>query len=264
MIEKGYFSGGFSSTHLDATVASVAHRVFAEFEAENPVGYALTWECLKEQLTALVGQVMERDLQEMAVSGFVPVSLETVVSDRLPDDWPEPLKGITIRGRMDRIDYHPKEHRLRVIDYKFKFGANPTTQDRDLDRSALRGERLQPPFYRLLGERWANEQSREATGVEAKFYYIAPRWRDGPLVSGEFSSAAGLTGKLGVELKKTIAELANGIREGRFFIQRGAHCGHCDVAEICRKNHPPSLWRSENDPTTRAHREIQEKDPKKL
>jgi hypothetical protein len=40
------------------------------------------------------------------------------------------------------------------------------------------------------------------------------------------------------------------------------HCRHCDVAEICRKNHPPSLWRAENDPITKSHSEIREKDPK--
>jgi hypothetical protein len=44
-------------------------------------------------------------------------------------------------------------------------------------------------------------------------------------------------------------------------MQPGTHCARCDVAEICRKNHPPSLWRAENDPVTRMHRDIQAKDP---
>ena len=39
-----------------------------------------------------------------AQSGFAPVSLETGVTARLPADWPEPLNGLAIRGRMDRID----------------------------------------------------------------------------------------------------------------------------------------------------------------
>jgi ATP-dependent helicase/nuclease subunit B len=162
---------------------------------------------------------------------------------------------------MDRIDYHLKDNRLRVIDYKFKFGASPATPDKDLDRAALRGQRLQPPFYLLLGERWSNQQAKKAARIEAGFYYIAPRWQDGPLVRAEFN-AEGLTGKIGAEVKKTIADLAEGIRQGRFFIQRGAHCDYCEVAEICRKNHPPSLWRAENDPVTRTHREIHDKDRK--
>jgi hypothetical protein len=36
------------------------------------------------------------------------------------------------------------------------------------------------------------------------------------------------------------------------------------VAEICRKNHPPSLWRAENDPLTEPYRQLRKKDSKKL
>jgi ATP-dependent helicase/nuclease subunit B len=170
---------------------------------------------------------------------------------------------MAIRGRMDRIDFTRDHRRLRVIDYKFKFSAAAAAQDRNLDRSALRGERLQPPFYSLLGASWARQQTEKPVQVDAEFYYIAPRWADGPLVTAAFS-AHELDGKLGAEIAKTIAYLAGGIRAGRFFIQRGAHCEHCDVAEICRKNHPPSLWRAENDPVTKPHREIKDKDPKHL
>ena len=265
LIEQDYFNRKSMPDDFGHTVAAVAQQVFAEYEKENPVGYALTWECLKEDLTRLVDQVIRRDLEEMAASGFAPAALETDMTDRLPDDWPDPVKGMTIRGRMDRIDRHRKENRLRVIDYKFKFSTHQTALDKNLDRAALRGERLQPPFYSLLGRRWANEQSDEAAtaAVEANFYYIAQRWPEGPLVTAEFG-ADDLTGKVGAEIRKTVAYLADGIRHGRFFIQRGAHCQHCDVAEICRKNHPPSLWRAENDPITMPHRELKNKDARKL
>ena len=261
LIECDYFAG--KSADVALTVETVAHRVFAEYEKNQPVGYALTWQCLKEQLTQLIRNVVTLDLHEMADSGFVPARFEAEETDRLPDDWPEPMRGTTIRGRMDRIDINAENHNLRVIDYKFKFGAGATAQDKNLDRAALRGERLQPPFYSLLGKSWARQQTGKPAEVGAEFYYIAPRWSNGPLVTEAFN-AAGLEGKLGAEIAKTIAYLADGIREGRFFIQRGAHCDHCDVAEICRKNHPPSLWRAENDPITRPHRELKDKDPKKL
>jgi ATP-dependent helicase/nuclease subunit B len=266
LIEQSYFDGKAAAIDLDLTLATVARQVFAEYENRNPVGYALAWECLKEQLTQLIRQVIARDLQEMAASGFAPVSLETDMKEQLPPDWPEPLKGATIRGRMDRIDSDPESNRLRVIDYKFKFGANPTAQDKNLDRAALRGERLQPPFYALLGRRWASgriDHQPTGAGVDASFYYIAARWPDGPLVTTTFTGD-NLAGKVGAEIKKTIAYLADGVRHGRFFIQRGAHCQHCDVVEICRKNHPPSLWRAENDPITRPHRGLKDKAPKKL
>ncbi len=261
LVDCNYFAG--KSADVGLTVETVAHRVFAEYEKNQPVGYALTWQCLKEQLTQLIRDVVTLDLQEMADSGFVPAHFEVEATERLPDKWPEPLRGVMIRGRMDRIDTNAENHNLRVIDYKFKFGAGATAQDKNLDRAALRGERLQPPFYSLLGKSWARQQTGQPAEVGAEFYYIAGRWSNGPLVTEAFN-AAGLEGTLGAEIAKTIAYLADGIREGRFFIQRGTHCDHCDVAEICRKNHPPSLWRAENDPITRPHRELKNKDPKKL
>ncbi|MGE5216145.1 MAG: PD-(D/E)XK nuclease family protein [Chloroflexota bacterium] len=261
LIECDYFAG--KSVDVGLTVETVAHRVFAEYEKNQPVGYALTWQCLKEQLTQLIRDVVNLDLHEMADSGFVPARFEAEETDRLPDEWPEPLRGATIRGRMDRIDTNKVNHNLRVIDYKFKFGAGATAQDKNLDRAALRGERLQPPFYTMLGKSWARRQTDKPADIGAAFYYIAPRWSNGPLVTAAFN-AAGLEGKLGAAIAKTIAYLADGIRQGRFFIQRGTHCDHCDVAEICRKNHPPSLWRAENDPITRPHRELKHNEPQKL
>ena len=73
-----------------------------------------------------------------------------------------------------------------------------------------------------------------------------------------------MSGNLGAATKETIAYLANGVRQGRYFIHRGEYCGRCDFATICRKNHPPSLWRAENDPLTDAHYALRVKDPKKL
>ncbi len=260
LIQRGYFKGAATASDFESTLTAVAQQVFAEHASNNPVGYPLAWEILQEGLLQLLRQVMFRDLEEISVSGCVPVSLETDAEDRLGASWPEPLNGLKIRGRMDRIDRDPTRNRLRVIDYKFKFGRSSTAQDKDLYRAAQRGERLQPPFYFLLGKRWMaknNIQSSEPE-VEAKFYYIAPRWTDGPLVVARFGPE-GFVGETGNEIKSTIAQLARGIQHGRFFIQPGDHCRYCDVAEICRKNHPPSLWRAENDPLTDSHRRLREK-----
>jgi ATP-dependent helicase/nuclease subunit B len=113
----------------------------------------------------------------------------------------------------------------------------------------------------MLAQHWAKEELLQSSAsVEADFYYIAPRWSDGPLISTSYGSA-GLAGKVGGATRRTIAYLADGVRQGRFFINRGEHCGHCDAAAICRKNHPPSLWRAENDPVTEPHRALCKKDP---
>jgi len=263
LIDDGYFAGKTATVDVQKILFTVAARAFADYEETKPVGYPLAWESLQDGLILMLRQVIAQDLAELADSGFAPVSLETDVTGRLPADWPKPLDGLAIRGRMDRIDRN--DARLRVIDYKFKFGASPATQDTNLIRSALRGERLQPPFYVLLAQRWAEQQTKATSQptIEANFYYIAPRWTEGPLLSTSYGSA-GLADKIGTATKQTIAYLADGVRQGHFFINRGEYCGHCDMAPICRKNHPPSLWRAENDPVTRAHRALGEKDPKKL
>ncbi len=259
LIDAGYFAGKAAAVNLETTLLAVAARTFADYEEIRPVGYPLAWESVKDGLVQLLRQVIAQDLAELSNSGYAPASLETEVTGRLPADWPQPLKNLAIRGRMDRIDR--KDDALRVIDYKFKFGANPTSRDKNLIRSAVRGERLQPPFYYMLAQHWAETQhlNPATMTIEADFYYIAPRWSDGPLLSAPYRSELG--GRDGAAVKRTIAYLADGIRQGRFFINRGAHCSQCDAAPICRKNHPPSLWRAENDPTTETHRALRARDP---
>ncbi len=263
LMDCGYFSGKAATTDVKTMLQAIATRAFADYEANHPVGYPLAWESLKEDLSELLVRVIAEDLNELAISGFVPVILEADATSRFPADWPEPLKNRAIRGRMDRIDR--SDSRLRVIDYKFKLGANSTTQDKNLLRAALRGERLQPPFYILLAQRWA--QDRPAGGahpaIEADFYYVAPRWTEGPLLRVPYGSEE-LANQVGAATKQTIAYLADGVRRGRFFINPGDHCARCDAAPICRKNHPPSLWRAENDPVTEPHRELGRKNPKNL
>jgi ATP-dependent helicase/nuclease subunit B len=98
--------------------------------------------------------------------------------------------------------------------------------------------------------------------IDASFYYVASRWSEGPLIIKSFNSEE-LSGRIGEEIKNSLALLGKGIQAGQFFMQPGEYCPHCEIAEICRKNHPPSLWRAENDPITAPHRQLRQKDLKK-
>jgi len=261
LVRQGYFTGNAAAVSVEAILKAAAEIAFADYETNKPIGYPLIWETLRDALTQLILDVVSSDLQELTESGYVPGDFESDLTDRFPASWPEPLRGLTIRGRTDRIDIDQKQNRLRIVDYKFKFSTHPSTSDNNLSRAALRGEHLQPPFYSLLGQgKRATEDARGiATRVEAAFYYIASRWNNGPLITKSFA-AEELAGKIGDELKGTIAQLVKGIRAGQFFIQRGDHCRYCEVSEVCRKNHPPSLWRAENDPLAGSHRRLREKD----
>ena len=124
LIDQGYFAGKAAAVDIESTVETIARQAFAEYGSKNPVGYPLAWEILQETITQLLREVVARDLEEISVSGYVPVAFETEVKERLGAAWPEPLNGQTIRGRMDRVDRDKTRNRLRVIDYKFKFGAS--------------------------------------------------------------------------------------------------------------------------------------------
>ncbi|HZD41813.1 MAG TPA: PD-(D/E)XK nuclease family protein, partial [Terriglobales bacterium] len=265
LIEQSDFAANRSAVAWEAALNAAAHQVYAEYEAMNPVGYPIAWESLQENLTGILLRVVRQDLKELFSSGWKPAALEIEVETRLEMDWPWPLGGLMIRGRMDRVDGNREQNRLRVIDYKFKFGGSATALDRNLFRAALRAERLQPCFYSLLGKRLAarHDWFLSDPETEADFYYIAPKWTKGPLVRATFAADA-LCGKRGQAIKASIAFMANGVRDGRFFIHPGSHCRTCEASEICRKNHPPSRWRTDNDPVARAHKEIREKDPKEL
>lgn len=268
LIEQGYFTGNASKIDIDECLQAVANHAFADYQNQSPTGYPLLWEQIKDGLRESLRQVVAQDLAELARSGFQPVSLETNVTAHLPEEWPEPLNHLPVHGRMDRVDAtassHGAQQQLRVIDYKFKFGANPKTEDNNLALGALRGIRLQPPIYLQLAQKWANEHGMGGSpNIEAQFYYVAPNWAEGPLATKSYT-AKDLTEKGGTATLETIAYLAEGVRRGRFFMNRGEACGICDVARICRKNHPPSVWRAENDPTTQSHQALRKKTLKHL
>jgi ATP-dependent helicase/nuclease subunit B len=262
LIDTAYFENKARDLDIQAIVGEIARGVFTRYEQDHPLGYPLAWEATKERLVELTRQVFADDLEELAQSGYVPVSLELESVAPFSAPWAEPLGQMHVRGRMDRVDEHAAANRLRIIDYKFKFSAQQAAEEKDLYRSALRGQKLQPFFYCLLGRHSGRGTPGSDPGIEAMFYYVASRWRGGPLVRAGFDGEA-LCGKRGAELHRTVARLATGIRDGEFFLQRSDGCAYCEVSEICRKNHPPSLWRSENDPRAAAHRELQNQEPVK-
>ena len=203
LIEAHYFTDPRATVDVDHELEVAATHAFAEYQETHPIGYPLAWEILKRNILDLLRTIITQDLSDLQSSGFSPVSLENNLSTYLPADWPEPLNRLLIRGRLDRIDC--KDDAVRVIDYKFKLGATAASPDKNLIRAALRGERLQPPFYCMLAQDWAKERMpRTAASIQADFFYIAPRWLEGPLTSKAYGSEA-LSGKTGAETKKTRA-----------------------------------------------------------
>ena len=264
LIDRGHFAAKGFSVDVRATLEPIVRKVFSDYELKKPVGYPVAWEIFQEGLRDLLDQAVTQDLKELSQSGYRPLVLEIEAKERLKGKWPAPLEGLTIHGRMDRIDHQPQQGRYRVIDYKFKSGRNRSPEDNNLLRSALRGQRLQPPFYLLLAKGFASQREKggTATFVDAAFYFLAPGWSEGPLVTELFPADA-WDGKMGEGLRDTLSLILQGIRQGRFFIHPGPYCNYCEVSEVCRKNHLPTLWRAENDPAAEPHRSLRQKNPTK-
>jgi ATP-dependent helicase/nuclease subunit B len=260
LMDQGYFASKESPVDLFSLLEESSQKIFSDYQLKNPVGFPVAWEIIREELMGVLRQVVQEDLRELSQSGYRPIALESEGEEPLKGKWPAFLNGLSVRGRMDRIDHHPVQNRYRVIDYKFKSGRKPLPEDQDLCRSALQGKRLQPPVYLLLGKGLAAQRGGGAQEpkVEAAFYFLAPKWPDGPLVTQSFP-ADGWEGKMGAELTETLSVLLEGIHQGRFFIHTGTYCKNCEVSEVCRKNHLPSLWRAENDPATKPHDDLRKK-----
>ena len=256
LIEHGFFLSKEPSLDTRPILQAVTQRAFLDFERDNPVGYPLAWEILREEVATLLEEAVAEDLKELRESGYRPYALEQDATVRLPKDWPGPLNELSIHGRMDRIDFQPEEKRYRVIDYKLKSGRTQRAEDGDLLRAAVRGQRLQPPFYLLLGKK---SVARGASiDADAAFYFLAPQWPGGPLVVEPFPADA-WEGASGGSLKETVAALAAAIRQGLFFVQPADYCRYCEASEACRKNHRPTMWRVERDSRSRAHLDLRKK-----
>jgi ATP-dependent helicase/nuclease subunit B len=254
LIDAGYFSGQASSVEPQAILEATAGKIFREYEAQKPVGYRIIWELWQEDIMALLRRQLDWDLRELAQSGRRPVALEIDLKGELPWDWPVSAAGLPIRGAIDRLDFDEANANYRVIDYKFTMRNRPSSADHDLRRAAARGEKLQPPIYLLLAGEFARCQKGHPGAIEAAFYYLAPRWHEGPFVQRSFA-AKDLDGSCGESLKESISLFVRGIHDGLYFIHPGEACRNCEVAHVCRKNHLPTSWRTANDPLTRPHEE---------
>ena len=236
------------SARLDRAAA----EALSEYEGRCPTGYPAAWEVAREQVTELLREVVRADLDEMEGSGFRPAATETGLETRLGPEWPEDLRGLPVHGRLDRLDYHQRDNRYRVIDYKHKSSVKPGQEDNDPVLSAIRGQKLQLPLYALLAAAYASERGpAPAAAVEAAWYFIARRWEEGPLYPREFAAETWRQPD-GQRIRDTVAQLLRGIRAGEFFIMPGPYCRYCEVSEICRKGHSPSAMRAKRHPAAEA------------
>jgi ATP-dependent helicase/nuclease subunit B len=236
----------------EATVQSTVHGAvtdtFAAHAASQGTGYALLWTLACEQVTALVTSTVFSDHAEYHASGFRPIAFEIAAEGIVPlgsDMSPASLK---IHGTLDRVDYRAEPPALRIVDYKFKQGAEISAVDRNLALSAVRGLRLQPPLYTRMTLPSLPEPA------EVQLLFLAPQWKQ--TVSRSTFDAGLWTGYTGDMIRHTLSTLIQGIGRREFFILPDGYCDYCEFSGACRRHDAMAWWRSYRSPQAKILRRL--------
>ena len=233
LVQAGWPNQQVTNDLKEQAISRSVERAAAELESQHRTGHYLLWELVKEQIVTLMTAAVEADEAEQAEHPYQPIAFEVDGEGVIPNL----LNGesLKIRGRIDRLDRDQDSGTLRVVDYKYKLGSAMKPEDRNLTQSAVRGYRLQPPFYSCLAV------SGQSTANHVQFLFLAPEWPR-PISRSTFKAKpwASETGDL---IQRTIKTVIDGIRAGRFFILPDGYCDSCEFHVICRREHTPTWWR---------------------
>lgn len=240
LIKTGWPKNPLDDATLRTEVQSTARRLFQRYAQEHGTGYGLLWEMAQETVVELVVESLALDQQDYRSSGFAPVGFEVEAEGSLEGVVSPDLEVRTVKGRIDRIDRRDAPPGVRVIDYKYKIHGEMESKDRDLLTAAVRGFRLQPPFYVLMQASQDGLITSPPDRVE--FRFLAPKWE--PRVQSSSFDAVEWKGESADLLRNTVGLLLNGVKAGRFPILPDRYCDTCAFRTACRRNHGPSWWRA--------------------
>ncbi|NJL15976.1 MAG: hypothetical protein HC938_01050 [Nitrospira sp.] len=168
LVQAGWPTEHVADHAKHQTIRMSVEQAAAELESQHRTGHYLLWELAKEQVVILVGSAIEADEAEQVEHPYLPIAFEVDGEGVIPDILDG--ESFKIRGRIDRLDRNRDSGALRVVDYKFKAGSSMKPEDRNLTQSAVRGYRLQPPFYSCL------TVPGHCTASHVQFLFLAPAW----------------------------------------------------------------------------------------
>ena len=276
LIRGKYFITRPPEINPEGLLHRVAQENFHDMELRLPIPYPILWETTKEEILIQLKRFVVWDMLHLEQTGYVPTYIEKGVRLPLAGDSPghvptfcmeEEAPSITFKGKIDRIDIKWEKDSndicFRVIDYKS--GKAP---QENLLKSAIRGQKLQLPFYIVMAERLLSEEINRkhlhqgATKLEeAAFLYLLQNTDPG----------AGQEGILGKSIKgdewekiekhfwETVKAFLHDIRNGIFPISPTEDlqkCAWCDFSTACRRGFQPLQFRLERDSRLEKYREI--------
>ena len=236
LIGKGWPALPLPLDAVHRVAEEAVEKAVSDCEREYPPGHFLLWEIAKEQALTLVLATIVSDQAAYAELPYQPIAFEQEATGTLLLVVEEESLELKIQGRLDRLDRHRDSGSLRIIDYKYKTGGAMKPEDRNLRQSAVRGLRLQPPFYARL------DLAEKGTTEEVQLLFVAPNWSR-PIDRSSFNTRD-WSGTAGGMFQGTIEQLVTGLKGGRFFILPGTYCQSCEYRVACRREHQLTWWRS--------------------
>ncbi|HHT9116004.1 MAG: exodeoxyribonuclease V subunit gamma [Planctomycetes bacterium] len=274
LIEKGYFYKKAKGLNPIELLHGIAQKYFTDIEQKIPIPYPILWENKKEEVLGFLTKFVTWDLDRIEQTGYIPTYLERKAHLSAQDELiklmsvyskQDKASELTFKGKIDRIDVKSTENAIkyRVIDYKS--GKYPKE---NLLKSAIRGQKLQLPFYIVMAERLLSEEIRkrrirqgQTSLADASFVYIAQDMEDKKGQKGtpektikgdDWQDSQG-------QCWETVKEFLHYIREGIFPIsptEDTQKCEWCEFVAACRRGHQPLRARLEQDARLKRYREI--------
>ena len=190
----------------------------------------------------VLGGFIAADLARLEQAAQIPERLESTLTGPLPGA----TRSRTVVARFDRIVAGSGGQ--VVGDYK----TGGRLDGRTTPQAILSGARLQVPLYSVLAA-----APVELLGVGPAHVPHPGESPDPRFVRFDAYEDARLAG-----LVETLGVLAGLADAGRFPLRSGEHCAHCDYADACRRNHPPTEHRESVSADTADARDCWEKDGK--
>ncbi len=283
LIEKGYFYKKAKEINPIKLLHDITQKYFTDIERQIPIPYPILWENKKEEILGFLTKFVTWDLDRIEQTGYIPAYLERKAHLSAQDDLVKLISvsskqgkasELTFKGKIDRIDLKlvpvclkqgsvENTVSFRVVDYK-----SGKYSKENLLKPAIRGQKLQLPFYIVMAERLLSEEIKrghtpqgKASMEDASFVYIAQDMEDKKGQNGtpEKTIKEADWKEFQGQCWETVKEFLSYIREGIFPIsptEDAQKCEWCEFSTVCRKGHQPQKLRLEQDARLKKYREI--------
>ncbi|HHT9122012.1 MAG TPA: PD-(D/E)XK nuclease family protein [Candidatus Wunengus sp. YC63] len=274
LLRQGYFYKKAKEIKPIELLHGIAQKYFIDIERQIPIPYPILWENKKEEVLGFLTKFVTWDLDRIEQTGYIPAYLERKAHLSAQDELvklisvsskQDKASELTFKGKIDRIDLKPMGNATsyRVIDYK-----SGKYSKENLLKPAIRGQKLQLPFYIVMAERLLSEEIKrghipqgKASMEDASFVYIAQDVEDkkGQKGTPEKTIKDADWKNFQGQCWETVKEFLSYIREGIFPIsptEDTQKCEWCEFSTVCRRGHQPLRIRLEQDARLKKYREI--------